>query len=903
MWLSRSSSLALLAAASLGAQTAPPARIEFTAPLRTVACARKIQIIPRAVSLFGTTMVRPFALRSLDPAIATVDGNGVVSGLAPGLVDIEAQDQLSGISGRLTLRVVPERIEIRPGALTLRAGETAPLTAVALDADLKPIPNVRFQWESSQPAVATVNAAGVVSAAAAGTTTLTALLDAPMGGAGYAATAQATVFRRPDLRLTALASTADLQAGVTIKSILSVSVASDSVYGVVAALSNGGQAAIVVENNVPRVVAATGQNVLGQFLHYIEVMSVNSLGDAVLRANWVSEWGSADLVFFEKGKAPVRFGGWGRLHSRGLNDRKEIVWESGNTLYLRTPDGAITTLLDSTATVAGAGRVNSLCCSGPQLSNHGNVTTAMYSGTFNGYLFYDRATRAWRRIAAFGDALGAGSIQWMIEPVEDAPGVHFASVFFANQPGGIYRFSTGSPTAVVRGGETYGNVSIDWLHGHAPSSTRNGVTTFVGNANGADLLYRFDPQRGLEVLATLSRWTDILHLHATPQATVLACCFVKDNPNRLLRYAVGRDPAVALGNGTPLGVSLPPGTAWDLLPPLTAAAPFTFRAPGDAVMSAGGAPFGTGDALPGFAGRLVQFGPAAFAPNGDAAFVGQSTQNDVVLLRRNGQWKVIGDTAGGVTTSSGQRIDWVNRYYADPLAVNTRGQVVLRGSIGVPRLMMLTDGSPVVRILFDAEGAAPGGGSFAWQNNFFLDDTGRLFFRAGVSNGTIGVYVWENGSLRRILSTNDPHPMGGEGRVSGIYGLALAGDRLILRGDIGNPFSQNIWVWEGGRFTQALTQGSLLSGGQAYTGGAHVVAGAPNGDYAMVGYVDGFPAVILRKRDGRDLIAAWAAEPLEGTLFPTTPFRLSFGANGDLFLTVQTSVNGQERLTLYQAAP
>ncbi len=80
------------------------------------------------------------------------------------------------------------RIEVSPSAALLWAvGASVPFTAVAVDANGKPMSEVSLGWSSAKPAVAAVDDLGRVTAAGDGTTTIT------VAGAGLTASAEVVV--------------------------------------------------------------------------------------------------------------------------------------------------------------------------------------------------------------------------------------------------------------------------------------------------------------------------------------------------------------------------------------------------------------------------------------------------------------------------------------------------------------------------------------------------------------------------------------------------------------------------------------------------------------------------------------------------------------------------------------
>src|SRR5437762_1989366 len=88
-----------------------------------VLCGRGVALEASAFDQYGAT-VDGFTprWRSLTESIATVDSNGNVKALRPGLVKIEAADPDTGVSATVSLRILPLRIDITPARPILRVG-------------------------------------------------------------------------------------------------------------------------------------------------------------------------------------------------------------------------------------------------------------------------------------------------------------------------------------------------------------------------------------------------------------------------------------------------------------------------------------------------------------------------------------------------------------------------------------------------------------------------------------------------------------------------------------------------------------------------------------------------------------------------------------------------------------
>lgn len=126
------------------------------------------------------------------PSVASVTSGGLVTGLAAGTTTIIAT--AGGRQGQATLTVNPvpvARVSVSPASATLVAGATQQLTAATLDASGNALSGRVVTWTSSDATRATVSAAGLVTAVAAGTTTITATSEAQSGTAAITVTAAA----------------------------------------------------------------------------------------------------------------------------------------------------------------------------------------------------------------------------------------------------------------------------------------------------------------------------------------------------------------------------------------------------------------------------------------------------------------------------------------------------------------------------------------------------------------------------------------------------------------------------------------------------------------------------------------------------------------------------------------
>lgn len=165
--------------------------------------ANAVEVGPAAVNLIGPAGVQvplqavvknskaaPAPIKptweSSDKKIATVSEDGMVTSVGPGTVTIIAR--LGDLQGASEVRVAIRelaRLDLRPKTALVRVGDSQTFQVVAYAPDGTMIEGVAASFESSDPAVAVVDSAGIASGASPGTATI----QARLGGI----TAQATL--------------------------------------------------------------------------------------------------------------------------------------------------------------------------------------------------------------------------------------------------------------------------------------------------------------------------------------------------------------------------------------------------------------------------------------------------------------------------------------------------------------------------------------------------------------------------------------------------------------------------------------------------------------------------------------------------------------------------------------
>ncbi|MDE2753093.1 MAG: Ig-like domain-containing protein [Gemmatimonadota bacterium] len=121
---------------------------------------------------------------SSDEAVAVVDASGLVTAAGAGTATVTAAAGGATGTAAVTVAQVPSSVSVEPGEGVLSAlGETLRLSAEAYDANGHAVAGAEFRWSSSDEAVAVVDASGLVTAAGAGTATVTAAAGAASGSA------------------------------------------------------------------------------------------------------------------------------------------------------------------------------------------------------------------------------------------------------------------------------------------------------------------------------------------------------------------------------------------------------------------------------------------------------------------------------------------------------------------------------------------------------------------------------------------------------------------------------------------------------------------------------------------------------------------------------------------------
>jgi uncharacterized protein YjdB len=119
---------------------------------------------------------------SSNTAVATVTPQGVVTAVGAGSTTITATiDGVSGTSAVTVSNVAVAKVDVTPQGPSVNTGSSAQLSATVTDANGTVVSNRVVTWATSNSAIATVSATGVVTGVLPGTATITATSEGKSG--------------------------------------------------------------------------------------------------------------------------------------------------------------------------------------------------------------------------------------------------------------------------------------------------------------------------------------------------------------------------------------------------------------------------------------------------------------------------------------------------------------------------------------------------------------------------------------------------------------------------------------------------------------------------------------------------------------------------------------------------
>jgi hypothetical protein len=149
----------------------------------SVAVGQIVQLAATPLDVAGNPLVgRVVTWASTNATVATVSGSGVVSGVGAGTATLTATSEGKSATATVTVTFAPvASVTVTPAPASVEAGQTLQLTATPRDASGNPLIARVATWATSNAAVATVSAGGLISGLVVGTATITATSEGQSG--------------------------------------------------------------------------------------------------------------------------------------------------------------------------------------------------------------------------------------------------------------------------------------------------------------------------------------------------------------------------------------------------------------------------------------------------------------------------------------------------------------------------------------------------------------------------------------------------------------------------------------------------------------------------------------------------------------------------------------------------
>jgi serine/threonine-protein kinase len=283
---------------------------------------------------------------SSNPDVASITASGEVTAIALGRAIIAATAQT--VSGTLTIEVVPDRVAevvLSPSPLTLDERGSVRITIRANNARGKPITGRHATLRSTDPSVATVGADGVVTAKAAGRTSITATLD------GQTTTTDVVVRPAKVATIAVMPQAPSVRAGDAIAFEATLRDATNHLLqGRKPTWRSSDAAVLAIDTNGRAVAAKAG------------VADVTAECDGVTKVVRVTI-APAPLVSFDLvvPASPIRVGKRARIHAKARDttgrelEPDGVVWRSSDAAVATiASDGTVNAVAPGTATISAA---------------------------------------------------------------------------------------------------------------------------------------------------------------------------------------------------------------------------------------------------------------------------------------------------------------------------------------------------------------------------------------------------------------------------------------------------------------------------------------------------------------------------------------------------------------------
>jgi hypothetical protein len=897
MWpnqFSRLTSLSLLLVTAAIGQ--PAARLDLKSPRPALLVARTLQLVTTPYAESGARVDATLEYSVQPAALASVSKEGLLRGVAPGTVTVTVRDSGAGASSQIALEVRPLRIELEPSQMEVRLGETARVSALALDADGRVIPNQVFRFATGLAAVATVSADGVVRPVAEGTTSLVASI----AGTAIAGGGTVRVLRKSDYRLTRLQDTRP-SAPSLMTAVQEVTAAGTRI-AYLATLANGGQAAVIDENGRRRVLLAAGQYLptIGRLAIRLTNISINTRGDAAILVETSDDpWcATAIIVIRAAGNVEEASAGCSLfLHPHGLAENGNVIFQVGNgdqgSIREYASNGVTRSLLSMAALPPEMTDVTGINWNSLSPSRYGDalsIVSTVRGGTeawhYNG--------QRWQRAVRIGDTVDGSTIQWINNRAFAGADGRFFTRFGDN---GILQMAPGQTRVLTKNQYPYAN-GIRQSGSHSVVDVLGDRVLICANLvkDDKDLTYLavIRGDNATPLAESNWMWEGGGFLADGRVAAVVL------NQNELR-------PSVLDGtNATPLypagtTVDAPAFADWRYPVRGAASKALVMRGAGESLVETGSGVnrvlVSSGARLPGSEKPLIAVSAVAASANGTVAFMGSFPAGHGLYLWRGGQLSLLIDSVGAVRAPGGAALSSLPAWRHRMLAVNNRGETVFQGSTrSNDRLLVIAPGDTQAREI-GTIGSPLLGGVLNGVDHVAIDEDGRVSF-IGRLNGKPTLFFWDRAKVDLIAQSGPA--LGNQPPLTDFFSIAASGrEHVVVINYNWTIFA--IRSYDGARWKEVTATSDSRAGNLAFR--SSYGPSQLTGSCYLAQPIEGTSGAYCAKPDGKIAIVGRLGDRMPGGGTMLAPLGITVADSGEVYLAAQVYENGREFVALYLASP
>jgi len=178
-------------AAAVTVSSVPVASVTVSPAAPSIMVGQTVQLTATPKDASGNVLTgRTVTWTSNNGGVATVNGTGLVAAVAAGTAIMTAACEGKSGTATVTAMSVPvASVTVSPATASIQVGQTVQLTATPKDANGNPLTGRTITWATSNAAVATINASGLVTGVVAGSATVIAASEGKSGTAAIVVTA------------------------------------------------------------------------------------------------------------------------------------------------------------------------------------------------------------------------------------------------------------------------------------------------------------------------------------------------------------------------------------------------------------------------------------------------------------------------------------------------------------------------------------------------------------------------------------------------------------------------------------------------------------------------------------------------------------------------------------------